>query len=69
MAIDDSGKGRRFGEWVLIDALTKLLAASGSVAFPVVIVDAKDDAKSFRCVTDFNNFKTWKISYSLRLQM
>jgi hypothetical protein len=34
-------KGRGFGEWLLIDALTKLLAATDSVAFPVVLVDAK----------------------------
>jgi GNAT superfamily N-acetyltransferase len=47
LAIDDSHKGQGFGEWLLIDALRKLLAASDSVAFPVVIVDAKDGAKHF----------------------
>lgn len=47
LAIDDRYKGKGFGEWLLIDALRKLLAASDSVAFPVVIVDAKDGAKQF----------------------
>lgn len=47
LAIDDRYKGKGFGEWLLLDALRKLLAASDSVAFPVVIVDAKDGAKHF----------------------
>ena len=47
LAVDDRYKGKGFGEWLLIDALLKLLAASDSVAFPVVIVDAKDGAKQF----------------------
>ncbi|WP_262364143.1 GNAT family N-acetyltransferase, partial [Vibrio cholerae] len=47
LAVDDRYKGKGFGEWLLIDALRKLLAASDSVAFPIVIVDAKDGAKHF----------------------
>ncbi|WED23997.1 GNAT family N-acetyltransferase [Vibrio sp. JC009] len=47
LAIDERYKGKGFGEWLLIDALRKLLTASDSVAFPVVIVDAKDGAKQF----------------------
>lgn len=47
LAVDDRYKGKGFGEWLLIDALQKLLAASDSVAFPLVIVDAKDGAKHF----------------------
>jgi predicted GNAT family N-acyltransferase len=47
LAIDERYKGQGFGEWLLINALRKLLAVSDSVAFPVVIVDAKDDAKYF----------------------
>ncbi|PKH28466.1 GNAT family N-acetyltransferase [Shewanella sp. ALD9] len=47
LAIDDRYQGQGFGEWLLIDALRKLLAASDSVAFPVVIVDAKDGATHF----------------------
>lgn len=40
-------KGQGFGEWLLIDALRKLLMVSETVAFPVVIVDAKDGAEYF----------------------
>ena len=47
LAVDERYKGKGFGEWLLIDALRKLLAASDSVAFPVVIVDAKDGAIHF----------------------
>lgn len=47
LAIDKRYKGQGLGEWLLIDALQKLLIASDSVAFPVVIVDAKDGAKQF----------------------
>lgn len=47
LAIDERYKGRGFGEWLLIDALRKLLAASEIVAFPVVIVDAKGGVKQF----------------------
>lgn len=47
LAIDERYKGNGFGQWLLIDALRKLLAASDSVAFLVVIVDAKDGAEGF----------------------
>ena len=47
LAVDNRYKGKGFGEWLLIDALRKLLAASDSIAFPVIIVDAKDGAKNF----------------------
>lgn len=36
-----------FGEWLLIDALRKLLSVSEAVAFPLVIVDAKAGAIQF----------------------
>ena len=47
LAVDQRYKGQGFGEWLLIDALRKLLIASDAVAFPVVIVDAKDGARDF----------------------
>ena len=47
LAVDERYKGQGFGEWLLIDALRKLLAASDSIGFPMVIVDAKDGAKCF----------------------
>ncbi len=36
-----------FGEWLLVDALQKLLLASESIGFPIVMVDARDGAKQF----------------------
>ena len=47
LAIDKRYKGQRLGEWLLIDALKKLLQASDSIGFPLVLVDAKDGAKQF----------------------
>ncbi len=47
LAVDQRYKGKGYGEWLLVDALQRLLMASDSVAFPLVIVDAKDGAKSF----------------------
>lgn len=60
LAIDERYKGKGFGEWLLIDALRKLLAASDSVAFPVVIVDAKDGAKLFYERYGFKSFQDAK---------
>ena len=50
-------KGKGFREWLLVDALRKLLMASDSVAFPVVIVDTKDGAKHFYEHYGFQAFK------------
>lgn len=47
LAVDKRYAKRGFGEWLLIDALKKLLAASETVAFPLVIVDAKEGAIQF----------------------
>jgi len=47
LAIDKRYTGQGFGEWLLIDSLKKLLAASDSVAFPLVAVDAKEGAIDF----------------------
>lgn len=57
LAVDERYKGKGLGEWLLIDALRKLLAASDSVAFPVVIVDAKDGAKHFYERFGFQKFQ------------
>ncbi len=57
LAVDEQYKGKGFGEWLLIDALRKLVIASDSVAFPVVIVDAKDGAKYFYEKFGFSAFK------------
>jgi GNAT superfamily N-acetyltransferase len=56
LAIDKRFQGKGLGEWLLIDALKKLLQASDVVAFPVVIVDAKDGASGFYEQYGFNSF-------------
>lgn len=57
LAVDQRYKGQGFGEWLLVDALKKLLQASDTVAFPVVIVDAKDGAKQFYEKYGFTPFR------------
>lgn len=47
LAIDKRYAGQGYGEWLLIDALTRLLQASETVAFPLVVVDAKNGAIGF----------------------
>lgn len=57
LAVDQRYKGQGFGEWLLVDALKKLLQASDTVAFPVVIVDAKNGAKQFYEKYGFTSFR------------
>ena len=57
LGVDKRYKGQGFGEWLLIDALAKLLSASDSVAFPVIIVEAKDGSKHFYKKYGFIAFK------------
>lgn len=57
LAVDHHYKGQGFGEWLLIDALKKLLQASDTVAFPIVIVDAKEGAKQFYEKYGFTAFR------------
>ena len=47
LAVDKRYKNKGFGEWLLVDALKKLLDASDLVAFPLIVVDAKDGASDF----------------------
>ncbi len=47
LAVDKRYKKKGYGEWLLVDALKKLLLASETVAFPLIIVDAKDGAVEF----------------------
>lgn len=57
LAVDQRYKGQGFGEWLLVDALKKLLQASDTVAFPVVIVDAKEGTKPFYEKYGFTAFR------------
>jgi len=56
LAVDKRYKGKGFGEWLLIDTLIKLLNASDSVAFPLIVVDAKDGAVEFYKKFGFSSF-------------
>lgn len=47
LAVDKRYKKQGYGEWLLIDSLRKLLFASETVAFPLVIVDAKRGSVEF----------------------
>lgn len=47
LAVDKRYFKQGFGEWLLIDALKKLLLASETVGFPLVVVDAKDGSIEF----------------------
>ena len=47
LAVDRRYKGKGFGEWLIVDSLLKLLNASDFVAFPIIVVDAKDGAVDF----------------------
>ncbi len=44
LAIDERYKGKGFSEWLLIDALQPLLAASDRLALPIVTIDGKYSA-------------------------
>ena len=56
LAVDKHYTGQRLGEWMLLDALFKLLQASDMVGFPLVVVDAKQGAKSFYTKYGFREF-------------
>ena len=45
--LDKKYKHRKIGSWLLIDALKRVLNASDIVAFPMVIVNAKDGVVEF----------------------
>ena len=47
LAIDKHYSQKGLGSWLLVDALKKLLTASDTVAFPVIVVDAKEGASNF----------------------
>jgi predicted N-acetyltransferase YhbS len=56
LAVDKKYQNKGFGEWLLIDALQKLLKASDIVGFSYIIVDAKDGAKEFYKKFGFTEF-------------
>jgi len=56
LAVDKRYSKQGFGSWLLVDALKKLLNASDVVAFPMVLVDAKDGVSSFYEAFGFSPF-------------
>jgi len=56
LAVDKRYTKQGFGEWLLVDALRKLLSASETVAFPLIIVDAKQGAVKFYENFGFKSF-------------
>jgi GNAT superfamily N-acetyltransferase len=57
LAVDKRYKKKGYGEWLLIDALKKLLTASDTIAFPLIIVDAKEGSVEFYEKFGFIAFK------------
>jgi len=57
LAVDKQHINKGLGSWLLVDALKKLLTASDSIGFPLVIVDAKDGVSTFYEKFGFVAFK------------
>ena len=54
LAVDQSARGRRFGEMLLMDALQRVVDAASHIGCTGIIVDAKDhDAVGFYAKYDF----------------
>lgn len=57
LAVDKRYIHKGFGAWLLVDALKKLLMASDTVAFPIIIVDAKEGVSTFYEKLGFTSFE------------
>jgi predicted acetyltransferase len=60
LAVDKRYRKQGYGEWLLVDALKKLLSASDMVAFPFIVVDAKEGASEFYEKFGFRYFEEEK---------
>jgi GNAT superfamily N-acetyltransferase len=47
LAVDRKYQRKGWGEWLLVDALKRLLHAAGEIGFPMVVVDAKEGKEGF----------------------
>ena len=56
LAVDKHYQKKGYGEFLLVDALQRLLLASESVAFPLIVVDAKEGALEFYTKFGFQKF-------------
>ena len=68
LAVDKKYKNRGIGSWLLIDALLKLLNASDTVGFAMIVVDAKDGLKSFYEQFGFKSFQDEKNKMFISVQ-
>jgi len=57
LAVDKRYAQQGYGKWLLIDALMKLLNASKVVAFPMIVVYAKEGMEDFYAQFGFTPFK------------
>lgn len=57
LAVDKKYMKDSIGSWLLVDALKKLLNASDTVGFPLVIVDSKDGVSGFYEKYGFKKFE------------
>ena len=57
LAVDKNYVNMGIGSWLLVDALKKILNASDTIGFPLVVVDAKDGVASFYKKFGFEPFK------------
>jgi len=57
LAVDKKYMKNAIGSWLLIDALKKLLNASNTVGFPLVLVDSKDGISGFYEKYGFKKFE------------
>lgn len=59
LAVDGRSRGRRVGEYLLMDAMAKVLEQSAAIATYALVVDAKDaQAAAFYAKYDFITFPT-----------
>ena len=56
LAVDKRYTKKSIGSWLLVDALKKLLNASDTVGFPMVVVDSKDGVSGFYEKYGFKKF-------------
>ncbi len=60
LAVNKRYQNSGFGEWLLVDALKKLLNVNKTVPFPIIVVDAKDGAEEFYKKYGFTPFSDVK---------
>ena len=57
LAVDKKYANKGIGSWLLVDALKKILNASDTIGFPLIVVDAKEGVSSFYKKFGFEVFR------------